>query len=217
MKRALSGLLLLSGAAVAAAAPAQAQQLTLGVATYGGTGCPQGTASVVVSPDAHSLSILYDQYFTEVGPGTTLARRSCNLAIPLHVPSGFSVSIIGIHYRGFNFLEPGASSTFRVEYFFAGGQGPVFTRNFAGPVLDDFLIHNDLGVAALVWSACGQDVILRTNSSIVVQQAGGANGLVSVDSEDVDSALVFLLQWQVCTKPGLSDGAHFNDLRNTRI
>ena len=110
MKRTLIGLLLLSGAAAVAPGPAQAQQLTLGAPNYGGTGCPQGTASVAVSPDARSLSILYDQYFVEVGPGTSLARRSCNLAIPLHVPQGFSVSILGIDYRGFNFLEPGPTA-----------------------------------------------------------------------------------------------------------
>jgi hypothetical protein len=181
-----------------APAPAQAQGLTLGQPSYGGTGCPQGTASAVLGPDGRTLSILYDQYVAETTPGRRFDRKSCNLAVPLHVPSGLSVSILGVDYRGFNLLPAGTSSTFRVEYFFAGSRGPIFERNFGGPLQHDFLIHNEIGVAAQVWSPCGQDVILRTNSSLLVSAPAGQRTYVAVDTEDIDAALVFLLQWRSC-------------------
>ncbi len=178
-------------------AGAHAQNLTLGDPAYGGTGCPQGTASAVIGPDGRTLSILYDAYVAEAGgtTGRSFDRRSCNLAIPLNVPSGFSVSVLTVDYRGFNGLPAGANSVFRVEYFFAGGRGPVFQQSFSGPRTEDFFINNAI---ASVWSSCGEDVILRTNSSIRVTTTAGRQAVATVDTQDIASAIVFHLQWRRC-------------------
>ena len=45
----------------------QADELYLGVPGYGGNGCPSGSASVTLSPDQKSLSVLFDQYMAEAG------------------------------------------------------------------------------------------------------------------------------------------------------
>jgi hypothetical protein len=196
MKRAIIAL-----AAIALSWPAMAQQgITLGEPAYGGTGCPDGTVAAVLSPNQTSLSILYDQYFVEAGQaaGRSFDRKSCNIAIPVSVPQGLSVSIIAVDYRGFNALPTGARSTFQVEYFFAGTRGPTFIRNFSGPLTSDYLIRNELTAAALVWSACGADVILRTNSSLRVTAPSTQDALATVDTEDVNAALVYLLQWREC-------------------
>lgn len=172
--------------------------LRLGQPTYGGTGCPQGTANAVLSPDRTSLSVFYDQYRAAAGAsaGRSLDRKSCNLAIPLDVPAGLSVSVLTVDYRGFNALPAGARSVFSVEYFFAGGQGPVFTRTFNGPVTDDFFYRNEGTVVS--WSPCGQDVILRTNSSIRVTTTAGREAEATVDTTDIAAALVYRLQWRNC-------------------
>ena len=39
--------------------------IALGVPGYGGNGCPAGSASVTLSPDAKSLSIIFDQFITD--------------------------------------------------------------------------------------------------------------------------------------------------------
>jgi Domain of unknown function (DUF4360) len=192
-------LLALLVATALSSTPGYAQDLRLGEAAYGGNGCPQGTARVVVGPQATTLSILFDQYQAVAGgnAGRSFDRKTCNLAIPLHVPSGYSVSVLAIDYRGFNYLPRTATSTFRVEYFFAGATGPVFSRSFSGPRSDDFLISNDLAVGARVWSACGEDVILRANSSIFVSTSQG-QAIATVDTEDIAAALVYHLQWRRC-------------------
>ena len=179
---------------------AQADQITLGEPGYGGTGCPDGTASVTLAPDAKSLSILFDEYYVEAGGATnkSMQRKSCNIAIPVHVPQGLSVSILTIDYRGFNSLPSGAKSTFAVEYFFAGVQGPKFSKTFNGALEKDYLITNKLKASALVWSACGADVNLRTNSSIRVQTKQNKEALATVDSQDVSAAIVYQLQWKQC-------------------
>lgn len=172
--------------------------LRLGNPTYGGTGCPQGTANAVLAPDGRTLSIFYDQYRAATGGGRSFDRKSCNLAIPLDVPPGISVSVLTVDYRGFNHLPSGASSVFTVEYFFAGGQGPRFTRGFEGPQTRDFFIRNQLTAASTVWSACGADVILRTNSSVRLSSPGGRNAEATVDTEDIAAALVYRLSWRRC-------------------
>ena len=44
--------------------------IALGTPGYGGNGCPAGSASVTLSPDAKSLSIIFDQscYVRWFGP-----------------------------------------------------------------------------------------------------------------------------------------------------
>jgi hypothetical protein len=198
MKKILAIAALLIGGSFASIA--QADDIALGLPGYGGTGCPDGSASVTLSPDAKSLSILFDQYFVEAG-GTTnksFDRKSCNIAIPVHVPQGLSVSVLAIDYRGYNNIPTGAKTTFNVEYFFAGQKGPTFTKSFNGPLDKDYLIQNQLQAQALVWSACGADVNLRTNSSIRVQTTQNKEALATVDSEDVSAAIIYALQWKKC-------------------
>lgn len=179
---------------------ASADDIALGNPGYGGTGCPDGSASVTLAPDQKSLSILFDNFVVEAGGSTNKGfdRKVCNIAIPVHVPQGLSVSILGIDYRGFNDIPAGAKSTFGVEYFFAGIQGPSFTKSFTGPVSTDYLVHNQLTAQSLVWSKCGADVILRTNPSIRVQTTQNKDATATVDSEDVSAAIVYQLQWQKC-------------------
>lgn len=188
-------------AMIAAAGASHAQSnVALGNPAYGGTGCPAGSVSAALSPDNTSLSLLFDSYVVEAGQsvGRSFDRKSCNIAIPVHVPNGYSVSVLEIDYRGYNSLPRGAQSQFNVEYFFAGRQGPRFTRTFNGSLDQDFLLNNTLVASAVTWSACGEDVILRTNSSMRVQTRGGADALATVDSQDVNAALVYHLAWRRC-------------------
>ncbi|MBS1154312.1 MAG: hypothetical protein H6R07_236 [Proteobacteria bacterium] len=181
-------------------APAFADDISLGEPGYGGTGCPAGTVSVTLSPDAKSLSLLFDQYQVSVGgtTGKSFDRKSCNIAIPVRVPQGMSVSILKIDFRGFNRLPQSATSQFDVEYFFAGTRGPAFQRRFRGPLEEDYLINNELTVQAMVWSACGADVNLRTNSSMRVSTVSNREAMASIDSEDINAAIVYHLQWRSC-------------------
>jgi hypothetical protein len=180
---------------------ARADDIYLGTPAYGGTGCPQGTASAALSPDSKSLSILFDQFAAEAGDGTgkTMDRKSCNVAIPVHVPQGYSVSVIGIDYRGFNSLPSGGSSTFSVEYFFAGLQGPRYSKTFRGPLNDDYMLRNELVATALVWSACGADVNLRTNMNVrATTNRNFEQALATVDSADISAGIIYQLQWKRC-------------------
>ncbi len=178
---------------------AYADDIRLGIPGYGGTGCPAGSASVTLSPDQKSLSLIFDSFQVQANSFKTLDRKSCNLAIPVHVPQGFSISIIEADYRGFNSLPYGAESQFSSEYFFAGGRGPKVIRKFFGELDSDYLVQSNVVLTGLVWSACGADVNLRVNSSIYVKSnLAGEDALATIDSADFKAGILYKIQWRRC-------------------
>jgi hypothetical protein len=189
-----------AAATLAMAASAQ-NNVELGNPEFLGDGCLPGSASAVLSNDRQSLSILFSGYSTEAGytTGKQFDRKACNMAIPVRVPQGISVSIFSVDYRGYNNLPRGAFSDFNVEYFFAGSRGPSFRRRFTGPINDDYIITNDLIGTAVTWSPCGREVILRANTSIrVTTNSRRDQAMATVDSTDVSAALIYRLQWRRC-------------------
>lgn len=182
---------------------ASADDIALGIPSYGGTGCPQGTVGATLSPDSKVLSVIFDQYMAQAGKAPMIDRKSCNLSVPVHVPNGWSVSILKIDYRGYTFVPPGAMARFDVEYFLKSfnstSAGPKASRTFMGPYDDTYLITNQLGISGIVWSACGEDVNLRINSSIMAKTNNKKQDvLATVDSVDIAAGMIFSLQWRQC-------------------
>lgn len=174
--------------------------IQLGYPAYGGNGCPNGSASATVSPDGKSLSIIFDQFIAEAGPhaGKTLDRKSCNIAVPVHVPNGFSISIIAVDYRGFVSLPQGANAQISAEYFFAGMMGPRFAQSFVGRQDRDYTFSNQLGVQAMVWSPCGADVNLRVNAAMMVRNTTYQDAMATVDSADMSAGIIYQIQMRRC-------------------
>ncbi len=156
-------------------------------AGYGGNGCPSGSASVNVSPDGQELSILFDKFKADKNQ----RRASCNLTIPIRVPQGFQISLYDADYRGY--VAPSTNARLRSEYFFAGQQGPVFERTFRGET--DYNVRDSLTTMANVWSACGDSVNMRVNSSMTASGQGSA----SVDSFDLaHRGMVYHIEYRTC-------------------
>ncbi len=174
--------------------------IQLGQPAYGGNGCPAGSASAVLSPDNKSLSILFDQFIVEAGgANATVARKSCNIAIPVHVPQGYSLSIIAVDYRGYVSLPDRAQARLTAEYFLAGTLGPRFGKQFIGKTDTDYTFTNDIGVQAQVWSPCGADTTLRVNASMLVQtNRFRDSALATVDTADFKAGLLYKFQWRTC-------------------
>ncbi|MBF0207986.1 MAG: DUF4360 domain-containing protein, partial [Oligoflexia bacterium] len=145
--------------------------LRLGTPGYGGNGCPAGTASVTIAPDQESLSIIFDQYISQAGGPTHLSldRKSCNVSIPIFVPNGYTISIFKIDYRGYVNIPRGGEGRFNVEYFFAGSRGQPYSKIWRGPEERNYTLTDTLAQGAMVWSACGDSVNLRVNSSMVAK------------------------------------------------
>lgn len=201
----LSAALVSAAAAVTLSTSALADDIRLGVPGYGGTGCPAGSVSATLSPDQKALTLIFDQYVVEAGgfSGKRLDRKNCQIALPIHVPSGYSFSILEMDYRGFNSLPRGASSQLNLEYFLAYPGSPSsglrYSKRFMGPQDQEYLVSNVLGLEAVVWSPCGTDVNLRTTTSMMVQaNSRNESSMATVDSIDAKAGIVYALQWRRC-------------------
>ncbi|QHG19356.1 MULTISPECIES: DUF4360 domain-containing protein [unclassified Nostoc] len=159
-------------------------------AEYGGNGCPEGSASVSVSPDGQELSILFDK-FIAVGNKAEERRKNCNLSIPIKVPQGFQISLYDADYRGY--VAPSTIGRLRAEYFFAGQRGPVFSRTFNGE--SDYNVRDQLVTVADVWSRCGDSVNMRVNAAMTAS----GQGMATVDSFDLaHRGLVYHVKYRQC-------------------
>jgi hypothetical protein len=185
----LLGLLVTAESATAQGFP----PITILDADYGGTGCPDGTASVVIAGD--TLSMLFDAYVAETWPGHRTDRKSCNFAVALLVPAGFTVAILRIDYRGFADIPgppySGMGMLF-AEYFWAGSEGPIQTRYFWPGFFGNWM-ETDL-VGGAVWSPCGGEVIARANTSAVARKSSPYSpyeAMVQVDSVDLQAGIIY--------------------------
>lgn len=193
VKIAVLGLSLVLGLGLVA--PADAASIKLGAPGYGGTGCPGGTASVATSGSA--ITVKFSSYRVAAGgsTGKSFDRKACALSIPVTVPKGQAVAIVGMDFTGSASLPAGTSTTFKLEQFLVGGKGPVVEKTISGPKSGKFTASTD---AALSWSACGASTVLRTNSSLIVKTSGGKAASASIRSQDVGASIVYRLKYKAC-------------------
>lgn len=196
--KAFKSLLVLS--AILMATSAAEATISLGEPAYGGNGCPAGSASVTSFGD--TMSVLFDSFAAEAGntTGRRIDRKSCNLRVPVRVPNGYSVALIGVDYRGFNAIPGnGAYSELRAEYFYAGSRGPVFQKRFTGPRADNYQIRHDLVATNLIWSPCGKEVIFSINAAATAMaNSAMQQTMMIVDSIDISAGMLYHFQFRRC-------------------
>jgi hypothetical protein len=181
---------------------AYADNVRLGASRYAGSGCPEGSASVTLSPDLKYISLIFDSYVAESGVSNRrpVDHKTCDFLIPIHLPAGLALSIVAIDYRGYVLLPDNSSSAkFFVKYFLAGAMGAPFVKNWSGPIDSDYVFENNLAVSNRVHSACGGDVEMRVSSTMSVKNARRvADALASVDSGDIEAGLTYKLEFKRC-------------------
>jgi hypothetical protein len=182
----------LSILAIVAASSAQADEVKLGEPAYGGTGCPSGSATVELGPDGKTMKLHISQFKAEAGKGTggLIDIKSCNIAMPVHIPQGIRIALLPITFKGTVALPAGAKSKLITEFFFAGTRGATETRTFTGPLSQEYQIET--GGSGLVWSGCGQDTNIRINTSVSAQ--------TSADYEPATITLNELSEFNIQTK-----------------
>ncbi|MEU5429517.1 DUF4360 domain-containing protein [Streptomyces olivoreticuli] len=182
-------------------------KIVIEIATVNGSGCPQGTAAVAVSPDNTAFTVTYSDYLAQVGVGSkpTDARKNCQLNLIVHVPQGFTYAIASADYRGYAQLENGATSSEKASYYFQGQSQTVPSiHNFKGSYADNWQATDKVDVAALVWSPCGEQRNFNINTELRVN-AGTSDptkttSYMTMDSTDGDLNTVYHLAWKECPK-----------------
>jgi len=190
-------------------------EVSISKATHSGAGCPANTGDVTISDDKKTLSILFDEYQAEAGLGTgpaggaalTTSRVTCNLSVSLKIPAGYRAFLIGADFRGAVSLPEDAIAEFNREYFFASESSPMLTATWSGEVENDSIeisddlyanVHNN-------HSRCGEDVILRSNTSLYIAAPADADtALIQMDSLDYQNQQAnprfdYQLSYEKCT------------------
>ncbi|MGW4210321.1 DUF4360 domain-containing protein [Lentzea sp. NPDC004789] len=178
-------------------------RVTIDVATVNGTGCPNGTAGVEVSPDNTTFHVIYSSYIAlvGVGAGPTDFRKNCQLNLRVNVPEGFTYGISEVDYRGFVQLAPGANSSLRSTYYFQGSpQTEYKSHKWQGPVSDEWQATDVDWM--IVYRPCGGSRNINLNTELRVN-AGTSDpktttSFMAMDSTDAYIATDYHFAWKRC-------------------
>ncbi|PJE95249.1 DUF4360 domain-containing protein [Streptomyces carminius] len=215
----MSGVFLAGGAAAALFASAlagtsmgtepvstvPAEKIQIGVNTVNGSGCPAGTAAVAVSPDNTAFTVTYSNYLASVGVGShpTDFRKNCQLNLGVKVPHGFTYAIASVNYRGYAYLEKGATALQKAQYFHQGSaETKSATHKIDGPYDNNWQHTDEAEVGEMVWAPCGVERNFNINSELRVD--GGSSNLkettsfVAMDSTDGAVSTVYHIAWKKC-------------------
>jgi hypothetical protein len=155
---------------------------------YGGTGCPQGSASHSFSADRTTFTQIYDDFVASVGAGAVAgeARKDCELDLGIHVPPGLTLSELDLNVRGFVQLGAGLSARTTVTVDDGIRTPPQkFVRSFDGPITSDYVLAAHADVNTLVTEGCDTvrdvTVVIATSINPAPSLVGGQ---LTVDSLD---------------------------------
>ncbi|MDJ1132054.1 DUF4360 domain-containing protein [Streptomyces iconiensis] len=182
--------------------------IVIKVATVNGSGCPQGTTAVAVSPDNKAFTVTYSEYLAQVGKGSKPVdfRKNCQLNLIMHVPQGFTYAIASVDYRGYAYLEKGASGMSKASYYFQGSpETTTHSHNYKGAYDDNWQATDTTDYAHLVWAPCGELRNFNINTELRVNagtsDAENTTSFMTMDSTDGDVSTVYHFAWKKCEKP----------------
>ena len=170
-------------------------------------GCPEGSYSIVVSPDGTTLSILFDQFTLESSDASVSGtrRKVCRISSPLNLPANYSIGVYKVDYRGFAKLAAKQETQLDVQYFLGphdNEHGRVFKRKIKGPHEGDYLFTETIGAGQMKRVGCGTAAMLDVGITLSLDgdlRAGEA--MASLDTADAapGGALVYHLDLKKCS------------------
>ena len=181
-----------------------AGEVTLGIPTYQGSGCPDASVGATLSPDSSTLSVLFDRFQAQAGQGSSvrLGRAECRLQVPVRLAAGYRAAITEVDFRGFMSLPQRGYAQLTVDYSLAGRSNPRFYRRFVGPNDQDYLANQIMRLQDYQWTGCSaspQNLNLSILAGFVVATNERNDQVVfSIDSQDLTSGMTYNLRIQRC-------------------
>lgn len=143
-------------------------------------GCPQGTYSVVNSPDGTALSILFDEFVVVAGE----RQKRCDLSVPLHLPEGQSLGVYRVDYRGYAHLQRKETSEVTVDYQLGPkNKSRHFRRATKGEHDGEFLFTENIGAGLMKRVGCGDAAVLNVSVTLELT-ASTDEAMTTLDSTD---------------------------------
>jgi len=186
---------------LSANAIAKSDQLELGIPVIGGNGCSKNSSSVQLNNNKDVIQIRFSDYFVIADEQRSLDRKSCNLAIPLHIPEGYSVAVVEANYHGFLSLPENSTLDLNTEYFFVGEESAKLSRQVTGEAFGDFQLTDAVLMENEIWSKCGEDTIMRVNTSMLLKnKKSNELAIAVIDSADINSGILYQIKMRKCHK-----------------
>lgn len=185
--------------------PPTNERITVEIVTANGSGCPPGSTKVAVISDNTAFTLTYRDYVARVGRGAgpTDARKNCQLAVHVRVPSGYTYAVVKADYRGYAYLAAGATGVETASYYF---QGMTDTRrrshSFVGPLDDSWQTTDETDIDAVSWAPCGEPRYLNINTQLRID-AGTSDPAnnpshFSMHSTDTAISTKYQFAWATC-------------------
>lgn len=148
-----------------------AERLTVQIVTVSGSGCPQGTSAISMSPDNTRFIVTNSAYIALAGLGARPldSRKNCFLTVMIAPPSGYTYAVSRVEYQGYAHLEAGATARERGDFFFQGTRAAGYvSHEFVGPMDDEFFWDAPVDPSALTWLPCGEQRYLNLATELRV-------------------------------------------------
>lgn len=175
--------------------------VTVDMVTINGSGCPKGSATVVVAEDKSSLDVIYSDYTAQVGPDAkpTDGRKNCQANMRVNAPEGYSYGIVRADYHGYMELVPGAVGRLAAGYYHQGNSGTDRRahdfRDEDG--LSDYWSRSDVtDQEHIVWSPCHEKRLFNINTELRVDR--GASGKEETSYLTMDFMTRLHWAWRRC-------------------
>ncbi|KAI5787297.1 hypothetical protein EDC01DRAFT_708243 [Geopyxis carbonaria] len=164
-------------------------------ATYGGSGCPQGSTAPSLSADRTSIDFTLNtsEYVATLTDDIIESRKNCQLNVDLRVPAGWQYMVASSEFTGRVSISSGVEATQKATYYFAGDTEQVSTSTtFEGPVAKNYAVKRG---STEVWSPCGEVAALNVNSQVRLDGTG--TGYIA---GSINKTVTFNLgiKWRAC-------------------
>ncbi|WP_305789984.1 DUF4360 domain-containing protein [Symbioplanes lichenis] len=182
--------------------PPPTDEISIQLVAMAGSGCAPGTADVAISPDHSAFTAIYSAYLAQAGPNVPVTenRKNCQLNVLVNAPSGYTFAIAKVDYRGYGFLQRGATAQQRANYYFQGMTvGSYANHAIAAPLDDNWIATDEVPIASQVFRPCGEQRNLNINTELRVTRGTSTDvSYLTMDSTDGSIETVYHFSWLRC-------------------
>ena len=157
-------------------------EIEVGEVRYNGSGCPQGTAELIVAQDGKSFSLVFNEFAALAGPGIPLAqsRRNCVVNFSARVPEGFTWGVGGVRFQGLAKIAGGGTGLHTTTYFVQGqAQQATSSHQFMSPFQGSWSHSDEFDADDALFVPCGLQRSFNINTSLRVSAGNDPNDRVS--------------------------------------
>lgn len=166
----------------------------IGLESYQGSACPQGSVSATTTDDGGIISVLFDQFSAETSAAVPWVTKNCTMQVAVHVPEGYRLSQVQAEQRGF-FLVP-RGSIGRVQTQLSATQNRRWVLNAHNYIVYNQPFENSFSLAVVARNqqpnrtACpSRQEVISISSQVWLMTRSAQNGYALAAIDSIDASL----------------------------